>query len=135
MDWWNSIGASPLFALGAITMLTAYLLGRSVKRGRSSRPRNLVQDVQDDFRRTELSLHSEVLKLEVRLHEFSREIEGRLGTKMAVLDRLILEADREILQLNEALEARRREKEPPRHPEIPKTGGENHGESPRRDAA
>jgi len=43
--------------------------------------------------------------LEVRLHDFAREVEGRMLTRIAVLDRLIVDADREIRQLQELLAA------------------------------
>lgn len=47
-------------------------------------------------------------KLEVRLFDFAREIEGRIQTKIAVLDRLIVDADREIIRLESVLAESRR---------------------------
>jgi hypothetical protein len=47
-------------------------------------------------------------KLEVRLFDFAREIEGRMQTKIAVLDRLIVDADREIIRLENVLAESRR---------------------------
>jgi hypothetical protein len=44
-------------------------------------------------------------KLEVRLFDFAREVEGRLQTRSTILDRLIVEADREILRLQDLLAA------------------------------
>src|SRR5579872_5652177 len=43
--------------------------------------------------------------LEVRLFDFAREVEGRMQTRIAVLDRLIVDADREILRLQDLLAA------------------------------
>jgi DNA-directed RNA polymerase specialized sigma24 family protein len=42
--------------------------------------------------------------LEVRLYNFVSEAEARMGTRIEQLDRLILEADREILRLDELLQ-------------------------------
>jgi len=112
VEWWESLSGSPLVATGILVIVTALLLRRSVVRSQNRRgsSQNHVREIHQDFRRNELSLHSEVLKLEVRLHEHTREIEARLSTKMAVLDRLIVEADREIARLNLSLENSRKQR-------------------------
>jgi DNA-directed RNA polymerase specialized sigma24 family protein len=42
-------------------------------------------------------------QLEVRLHDFAREVEARLETRAAQLDRLVAAADHEIIRLKELL--------------------------------
>jgi hypothetical protein len=49
-----------------------------------------------------------VEQLEVRLYDFAREVEGRMHTKIAILDRLIVSADREIIRLEQVLSESRR---------------------------
>ncbi|MFN0195588.1 MAG: hypothetical protein ACKVT0_02510 [Planctomycetaceae bacterium] len=52
-----------------------------------------------------LKVHQQALqKMEVRMYDYSREVEARIGTQLAVLDRLMNEAQRETDRLEELLE-------------------------------
>jgi len=51
------------------------------------------------------SIEAVAEQLEVRLFDFARDVEGRIQTRIAVLDRLIVDADREILRLQDLLAA------------------------------
>jgi hypothetical protein len=58
-----------------------------------------------------------VAQLEVRLHDFAREVEARLETRAAQLDRLVAAADHEIIRLQELLSDVPRAGDP-RRPDI-----------------
>jgi hypothetical protein len=51
---------------------------------------------------------AEIQRLESRLYDFDREVEGRVATTLAMLDRLIEEAESEIARLEDAVERSRR---------------------------
>jgi hypothetical protein len=69
---------------------------------------------QDDFEAAEKGAVRATEMLEVRLHDFAREVEGRMLTRIAVLDRLIVDADHEIMRLKELLAATNGEQSPVR---------------------
>ncbi|MDA1015286.1 MAG: hypothetical protein O3A00_12650 [Planctomycetota bacterium] len=86
--------------LGGGMLCVAFVLRRTAKRAQSNQtstaltqppvtPRNRVSD--------------RLQELELRLYDFSREVEGRMETKLTVLDELIAEADREIIELRQAI--------------------------------
>ena len=52
------------------------------------------------MRAAERSAESEVRKLDVRVHNYEREVEGRVQTTLTLLDRLLLEADQETERLH-----------------------------------
>ncbi|HEY3965115.1 MAG TPA: hypothetical protein VGM05_11240 [Planctomycetaceae bacterium] len=109
-------------ALGLTVAALVFILRRTVLRPRfSERCRPFTEIVQRDDA-LELSGAAVVEKLEVRLYDFAREVEGRMQTKIAVLDRLIVDADREILRLEQVLAESRRTGSPvsgtPRQPDA-----------------
>ena len=57
---------------------------------------------------TQQNAISQVQKMEVRLYDFGREVEGRIQRNLATLDQLIAESDREIVRLQDELETWRR---------------------------
>lgn len=92
-----------LVGLGlALVMAALYLHRRSVRRRPSSK-RDPLQQMQAELKRIESSPAAQITKMEVRLHDFAREVEGRINTRLALLDRLILDADREIGQLEQLI--------------------------------
>jgi hypothetical protein len=97
-----------VIALGMAIVALVFILRRTILRPRDVEPRrpfNLAGEMNDSL---ELSASAVVEKLEVRLYDFAREVEGRLQTKIAVLDRLIVDADREIIRLESVLAESRR---------------------------
>ncbi len=59
----------------------------------------------NDFQVETLKIHQQSLqKMEVRMYDYSRDVEARIGTQLAVLDRLMNEAQRETDRLEELLE-------------------------------
>jgi hypothetical protein len=92
-----------LILVGLLVLVTAFLLRRTFVRGRRSRRRNVLKEVQNDFREAERSAARSVERLEVRLYDYGREIEGQVQTRMARLDRLVVEAEQEAGRLKQLL--------------------------------
>jgi hypothetical protein len=92
-----------VFALAVVILVflmrRTFLRDRKPGRGQPSLPGSA------DAATVENSAEAAVEKLEVRIFDFAREVEARLQTRIAVLDRLIVDADREILRLQDLLEA------------------------------
>ncbi len=91
-----------LFALGII-LLTVTMMRMSIRRRkgihRHPEPSISAKEVAP------VQAASERLdELEVRLHDFDRQVTGRVETTLALLDRLIEEADQEIVRLETLLE-------------------------------
>lgn len=95
------------FVLGGLFLVTAWLLFRGARRRAESALRNSPVEVQSEPRSQEMSDTSRLRELEVRLHEYGREVEAHMQTRIAVLDRLLREADREIIRLTRLLERQR----------------------------
>ncbi|MGQ9505904.1 MAG: hypothetical protein ACUVQG_13865 [Thermogutta sp.] len=90
----------------AAIVLIWFSLFRSQRRwGRGSSPR-LDDDVSSDARLkmpAGRGLPDAASQLEVKLHELAREIEGRLNSKLGLLEQLIRDADRAAARLETAL--------------------------------
>jgi len=95
-----------IIALGLSVVALVFILRRTIMRpGMSSRRQ---RETPGEIEAAEESATAIVEQLEVRLYEFAREVEGRMHTKIAVLDRLIINADREIIRLEQVLAESRR---------------------------
>lgn len=99
------IGGLQLVVLGLFVLTVAWMVRRSIglrRRGRSPHPsaafRDEIRPAQD--------AESRIRELEVRLYDYERDVEGRIETRLTLLDRLIEEADREIDHLQHLLERR-----------------------------
>ena len=97
-----------VIVLGLSIVALVFILRRTVLRQRFTEPRRPAFEKTEEDDSLELSGGAIVEKLEVRLYDFAREVEGRLQTKIAVLDRLIVDADREIIRLEQVLVESRR---------------------------
>ena len=86
--------------LGTVVVCTAVVVRRTFAKigtnpaGSTNRP-----DEDDDL--VETTAARRVANLEVRLHDFAREVEARLETRAVELDALVAAADREIVRLSE----------------------------------
>ncbi len=59
----------------------------------------------NEYNLSSIKVHQQALqKMEVRMYDYSRDVEARIGTQLAVLDRLMNEAQRETDRLEELLE-------------------------------
>jgi len=89
--------------LGVAVLITGFVVSRSMRRAKVLANRNPADEARRDFVRAEQGQSASINRLELRLYDFSREMEGRLETRMALLDQLIAEADREIARMQELL--------------------------------
>jgi len=87
-----------LLMLIAVTFMIRWALSAPGRQRSVSR-----KSVQEDARQRDASASAQMTRLEVRLHDFSREVDGRIQTRMAILDRLIIDAEREIQRLQNLL--------------------------------
>jgi len=99
----ESLGGTQMIVIGLMFLVIAFVMRRGIKLGRRSRDRDVLAEVRNEMRKAEQDEMSQVRKTEMRLHEFSREIEGRIESKLAILDQLVVDADREIEQLNDLI--------------------------------
>lgn len=100
-------------ALGMVGIGLILLSGsRRAHRLRNSDPLKEVQ--QSEFARA-ASPQGLLQNMEFRIHEYGREVEARIDNRLTALDRLIVEADQEILRL-EALLVETRMEWPPERP-------------------
>jgi hypothetical protein len=92
-----------IIALGLLIISTGLLLRRSARRTRRVRNSDALGDAQRNMHRAEQSVVSVIRRMEVDLHDSSRDIEGRVQTRIAVLEELIVDADREMDRLQDSL--------------------------------
>jgi hypothetical protein len=89
--------------LGIAVLITGVVLSRSFRKAKVLANRNPADEARRDLARAEQSQVAVFNRLELRLYDFAREMEGRLETRMALLDELIAEADREIARMQDLL--------------------------------
>jgi hypothetical protein len=99
------ITGQSLIVFGLAVVAFIFLMRRTFLRPRGLRGRGQSPPDKTDVQSAQLSAETVVEKLEVRLFDFAREVEGRMQSRIAVLDRLIVDADREILRLQDLLAA------------------------------
>jgi hypothetical protein len=97
-----------IIAIGLSVVALVFILRRTLLRTRPMSLRNGAAQAPAEIDAAENTVAAIVEQLEVRLYDFSREVEGRMQTKIAVLDRLIIDADREIIRLERVLVDSRR---------------------------
>ncbi len=124
---------NPIFAelvSGAqIMILGVLLIGVTFVVRWSARPtgkkiRDPLRDVQEEFRQVESSYQGQLSRMEVRLHDFAREIEGRMQTRIAMLDQLVVDARHEIERLEGLLKRVPPDNSPPPPPSPPRAESE-----------
>jgi len=93
MEPWQII----LFGVAAASLGYSMLQGSKIRH--RLRRQDSYGDVLDDVRSLESSAQGVLQKLEVRAYDYGREVESRIENRLAVLDQLILDADREIDRL------------------------------------
>lgn len=91
--------------LGTALVVMSFVIRRSWTRGRQSRLRNPLKELQQELKAGENSPVRLIESMELRMHDYAREVEGRVETRLALLDELVQEADREIDRLEKALAA------------------------------
>jgi hypothetical protein len=93
--------------LGLLTLGTGLYLRRGWKKGNVIRSRKPLAEARESMRQAENTPQGIPKQAEENLTEYTREIEGRVETRIERLDQLIVEADKEIARLEETLETRR----------------------------
>jgi hypothetical protein len=123
----EAFSQTQIVALGMIILCTGFLLRRSARQSRRVRNSDALGDARRNVHRAEQNVVSIIRRMEVDLHESSRDIEGRVQTRIAVLEELISDADRETDRLQDSLAELR--------DLINKTGQESRSANPVRPAA
>lgn len=100
----QTLGEIQIILIGLSFMVAAFLLRRNVTLSRKSRRRDVLDEVREDFRQREQTTVAHLHQMETHLHDYGREVEGRIQTTLTVLDQLVLEADQEIARLETLLE-------------------------------
>lgn len=110
-----AFGGFDLVLTGSMILLAIFLLRRTAVRSKRSRNRDVLTEVRDDFRKTEKSAARNIQRLEVRLYDYGREIEGQVQTRMSMLERLLEDAEHEAARLRQVLaDSRAQNPEPAR---------------------
>jgi len=97
------VSGQSLIVFGLAVVAFIFLMRRTFLRPRGSTERDHPHKPETEVESVQMSAETVIEKLEVRLFDFAREVEGRMQTRIAVLDRLIVDADREILRLQDLL--------------------------------
>jgi hypothetical protein len=108
-----------IIAIGLSVVGLVFILRRIIMPSGLRAGRNFAGQTPAEIETAENSATAIVEQLEVRLYDFAREVEGRMQTKIAVLDRLIINADREIIRLEQVLAESRRLGNAPAAPRRP----------------
>jgi len=106
----DTFGGTQTILLGIALLSTGLVLWRFAFRSPRRQTPNLAHQVQREALQREKSAAARVDQIEIRLHDFCREIEGRAQTRITLLDRLVEEADSEIARLRGTLEDARNER-------------------------
>jgi len=98
------MGGSQLVILGLLMLVTAFLLHR----GTVLRKRSALDEkngyTTGDVARLERQANSLITELEVRLHDYDREVAARTQTRIAQLDQLVIDAKQEADRLEGLLQ-------------------------------
>lgn len=88
-----------------VLILICLAVGLSLRRSRRRRPRfDPITDATRELQSRKETVRAELDQHEVNLHDTAREAQAILQTKVAVLDQMVVEADREIARLEELLQ-------------------------------
>jgi len=98
------LGGPSTVLLGLGILAIAFVLRRGIVLGRRSRTRDVVAEVRDETLAAERGAAGRIRELEVRLHDYGREIEGRMETRIALLQELVHDSERKIEELRSLIE-------------------------------
>ena len=104
--------------LGLLILVTGFVLRRSVLLNKRSQARDPAAEVRSEIHNAERAAGNWIHNLEVRMHDYGREVEGRIETNLARLDQLIVAADSEIDRLSQLIQ-----ESSGRKPELSQTHG------------
>jgi hypothetical protein len=96
--------AANLTLLECVLLATILVCGGGFLWRTLSRPMPNVSAMEtEENERAQARAEGRIAQLEVRLHDFAREVEARMETRALHLDRLVVEGDREIVRLSTLL--------------------------------
>ena len=98
--------SGPYVMFLGLLIWSAFLMRSAAAKTRQSRSRDVVRELQGELRAEQRPAETQVQRMEIRLHDYDRDVAGRVQTTMIMLDQMIAEADREIDRL-EALRSER----------------------------
>lgn len=91
-------------ALGLLLLVFAFFIQRRTWRARAQRGKiDPLQQAQTELHQLENHQRNEVNRLETRLHDFERSVDGKIETRVTQLEQLLIQADQEIERLTQAL--------------------------------
>lgn len=100
----QSLSGSQLALLGLAVIVLGLTLRRGMLRARRIEERDPLREVKQEFQVTEQRPEAMLGRMEIRVHEYAREVEARIQARLAVLDQLIQDADRRIADLQQTLD-------------------------------
>jgi len=115
----DSFSSFQLILLGLSLLTVGFVLWRGFARGRRSRGRDLPAEIRREMLDSEQTVSGRIEKLEVRLHDYHREVEGRIETRVALLNQLLIDADNEIQRLRELIAQSSRTTSPVSEEDLP----------------
>ncbi len=110
-----------LILSGLLLLVVAFVLRRSFSQSKASRKRDPLQEAQAEIHAAENGVASTINNMELRLHDYAREVEGRIETKLVLLDRLLSEFDEKLARA-EAVLPQPAPPDPPQQPSPPEAG-------------
>lgn len=98
------------FLISLFLLVISYLLYRPRRiAARSQRNSYTLEGIRETYDENAREATRAANRAEVKLFDYEREVEGRMQTRLAVLDQLILESERKIETLQRVLEQSRNE--------------------------
>lgn len=98
-----SLSAVQYMLLGVAVLILGFSLRGGYRNSRRIAGRNPMQEMRAEVREAESSYISLIRKMEIKLHDYAREVDGQTSNRIAILNRMIAEADRDIAQLRALL--------------------------------
>ena len=98
-----SLSATQYMLLGVAILILGFSLRGGSRNSRRIAGRNPMQEMRAEVREAEASYVSLIRKMEIKLHDYAREVDGQTSNRIAILNHMISEADRDIAQLRALL--------------------------------
>jgi signal transduction histidine kinase len=100
----DTITGSQVVILGVLVAAVVLILRRTVARPKQYRGRTLRNDMSHELPNPAAEFGAQIDRFEVRLLDYSRELESRIDTRMALLQEMLTTTDREIARLQKLLD-------------------------------
>ena len=86
--------------------LCVFMMRKAAVRSRISPSRDVDKELSNKPRARQRSVEGQIPQLEIRRHDYDRDVAARVKTALALLDQWIIEADQEIVRLETLLKNR-----------------------------